>query len=89
MNYKLKLARIKKGLLQKDIAKNIGTTERTYSNYENGKRKIKVEDAIKIANVLDKTVEELFTTEEEPFTNENIKIERNTSTEEIYNERII
>ena len=37
-------------LRQEDIAKILGTTKQTYGRYENGTRKLQIEDLIKLAN---------------------------------------
>lgn len=60
MGSKLKALRIKNGKLQKDLADFLGIAERTYSHYENGSRKLKLEYAIKIATLFKVSVEEIF-----------------------------
>ncbi len=56
----LKDKREKMGLTQVKIAKESKITERGYQDYEYGKREPKVRTAIRIAKVLNSTVEELF-----------------------------
>lgn len=46
----LKEQRIKNKLKQREIAKEIGVTERTYCNYENGTREPDIDTLIKIAD---------------------------------------
>lgn len=46
----LKELRKENGLKQKEIAEKIQITERTYSNYETGKREPDIETLIKIAD---------------------------------------
>ena len=43
MNEKLKLLRKEKGVLQRDVAKAIGISESSYSNYEQGTREPSIE----------------------------------------------
>ena len=47
-------------LTQKDVAEKAGITERGYQNYELGLRKPNVDTAIRIADALNSSVEELF-----------------------------
>ena len=56
----LKKLRISKGLTQNEIARSVGITVVTYQNYEYGTREPKVSFAIKLAKVLNITVEDLF-----------------------------
>lgn len=48
----LKTLRVEKGYNQEEIAKHIGISTATYSNYETGKRKIPAEHKQKIAEFL-------------------------------------
>ena len=57
---KLKELRIKKGLLQKELADLVGVSGNAISNYEVGFREPNIETLIKIAIVLDTTVDELI-----------------------------
>lgn len=41
--------RVDNELRQEDIAKILNTSKQSYGMYENGQRKLKIEDAIKIA----------------------------------------
>lgn len=60
LNKKLKAKRELSNLTQEDISNKAAISTRTYQNYELGLRSPKVEIAIKIAEILDSTVEELF-----------------------------
>ena len=48
------------GFTQVQVANKAGIAERMYQEYEYGKRKPGVETAIRIAKILNSTVEELF-----------------------------
>ena len=50
---RLKEARSKAGLSQKDLALKLGTSPQNLAQYENGKRNPKKETLVKIANALD------------------------------------
>lgn len=56
----IKLARIKKGLTQQDLATALGTTKSAISRYELGKREPKYRLLQKIAQVLDTNSSELI-----------------------------
>ena len=60
MNTKLKTAREKKGLHKTAIAKITGIATMTYFRYESGERVPDAHTAIRIAEALETTVEELF-----------------------------
>ena len=60
MNSKLKDARKRVDLTQVQVAEKACVAERMYQEYEYGKRKPGVETAIRIAKILNSTVEELF-----------------------------
>lgn len=62
MQNKLRAKRIEAGLLQTQIAKRCGITTRVYQYYESGGRVPNVYAALKIADALNSTVEELFST---------------------------
>ena len=59
----LKNFRAAKGITQKQISTLCGISERQYIRYENNDQEPAVRTAIRIARVLDTTVEELFPTE--------------------------
>ena len=56
----LRAAREASGKTQAQVAKEIGVTELSYQRYEYGKREPGVRTAIRIAKVLNSTVEDLF-----------------------------
>lgn len=60
MNLVLKNAREQVQLSQLEMARKMCISERAYQNYEANKREPKVRLAIRIAEVLNSTVEELF-----------------------------
>ena len=45
--------RTKKGLSQEEVAKAIGVSQKSYSNYENGTRNPKIDKIIKLAKLLE------------------------------------
>lgn len=57
---RIKEFRTKRGLRQKDVAKMIGVSVPSISYYERGKKKPSINNALKIAQVLDTTIEDLF-----------------------------
>lgn len=59
-NTKLYEARVKSGVLQKDVAAAAGLTVRGYQNYETGERIPRADIAILIAKAVNSTVEKLF-----------------------------
>lgn len=59
-NKKLIAARNETGLTQVEVAEKAGTTERMYQRYEAGECLPKVDIAKRIAQILHKTVEDLF-----------------------------
>lgn len=65
MNMNLKLARIKQGIKQKDLAINLGITPQYLNNIEKGKTEPRRDLMIKIAKALNTTVQALFFDEEE------------------------
>jgi putative transcriptional regulator len=64
-NLKLKLARIEKGLSQEELADLCEVTRQTIGLIEKGKYNPTLNLCIKIAQVLDKTLNDLFWDEEE------------------------
>ncbi|ENI1325024.1 helix-turn-helix transcriptional regulator [Listeria monocytogenes] len=57
---KLKIKREEKGLSQVEVAKQAGISTRQYQRVEAGEHLPNVEPAIKIAELLSTTVEQLF-----------------------------
>ena len=64
-NIKLKLARIEKGLSQQELAARCEATRQTIGLIEKGKYNPSLNLCIKIATVLDKTLNDLFWDEKE------------------------
>lgn len=62
---KLKLVRTSKNITQSALATKCGISVRTLIRYENGEREPDVYTAIRLAEALGTTVEELFPLEEE------------------------
>lgn len=56
----LKLERTSKGLTQKDIADNLGIKTQSYQAYESGLSLPSAENLLKLAIVLDLSIDELF-----------------------------
>ncbi|MCM1363588.1 MAG: helix-turn-helix domain-containing protein [Faecalibacterium sp.] len=56
----LKKERIKKGLNQNQIAKELETTQTTIAKYENGKLEPKIENIGKIADILECSIDYLM-----------------------------
>ena len=61
MNIKLRQMREQKGLTQSELAKRCSISNRAYQNYELGLRTPNVSVAIKIAQVLNTDVKNIFT----------------------------
>lgn len=59
MNH-IKKFRKKEKLSQSDIAKELGIKQNTFSQWETGRRKPDVMQAIKLADILGTTVESLY-----------------------------
>ena len=59
-NMKLKLARVEKDLSQEELANLVGATRQTIGLIELGKYNPSIKLCIKIANTLDKTLNDLF-----------------------------
>ena len=64
-NIKLKLARVEKGLSQQQLAERVGVTRQTIGLIEKGKYNPTLNLCIKIAKVLDRTLNDLFWEENE------------------------
>ena len=67
-NGNLKEARLRSGLSQKEVAKNIGIAKSTYSLYESGNREPNVNTIKKIADCLNVSADTLLGLNEEPTT---------------------
>jgi putative transcriptional regulator len=71
MRHKLRMARQEKGITQTFIAKKLGyKTASGYNNIEMGRTKPSIEKAKKIADILGKSIDELFF--DENFFDENL-----------------
>ncbi len=57
---KIRRARLRKGITQNKIAEKIGISQPTYAQWENGKRKPKLETLKKIADALEVPVSTLY-----------------------------
>ena len=57
---KLKELRLKKGLTQTELGEKVGVKQSTFTNWENGKREPNFETIIKIADLLEVSVDWLF-----------------------------
>lgn len=57
---RLKELRLKKGLTQQQIADEIGVNRGSYSNWEKGKREPSFENLIKLADLLEVSLDWLF-----------------------------
>ncbi|PLX13458.1 MAG: transcriptional regulator [Marinilabiliales bacterium] len=64
-NLKLKMARVEKGLSQQELADLVDATRQTIGLIEKGKYNPSLNICIKIAKVLDKTLNDIFWHEEE------------------------
>ena len=64
MTNQLALCRKRAGLTQKQLGAEIGVTYAAISNYETGKRQIEYETALKLGEILDCTVAEIYGQEE-------------------------
>jgi len=60
MNMKLKLARVAKNLSQEELAEEIGVTRQTIGLIEKGKYNPTLNLCVRLAKVLDRTLDELF-----------------------------
>ena len=59
-NIRLKLARVEKGLSQQDLADLVGATRQTIGLIEKGKYNPSLNLCVKIAKVLNRTLNDLF-----------------------------
>lgn len=59
MHLKMKQIRVGLGLGQKDVAEKLGMPVRRYGSYERGERTLSLEDAARIADVFDCSLDEL------------------------------
>ena len=59
-NVKLETARLNKRMTQEQLAALVSISIRAYKTYESGERLPRVDTAIRIADALESTVEELF-----------------------------
>lgn len=57
---RLKELRLKKGLTQTELGKKVGVKQNTFTNWENGKREPNFETIIKIADLLEVSLDWLF-----------------------------
>ena len=57
---RLKELRLKKGLTQTELGEKVGVKQSTFTNWENGKREPNFETIIKIADLLEVSVDWLF-----------------------------
>lgn len=57
---RLKEIRIKRGLTQTELGKKVGVKQSTFTNWENGKREPNFEIVIKLADLLEVSVDWLF-----------------------------
>lgn len=57
---KLRAARLAAGLTQAEMGKKLGLTMAGYRQKEVGERKISIEEAIKISNILHMSLDEIF-----------------------------
>jgi transcriptional regulator with XRE-family HTH domain len=53
---RIKVRRVEKRLSQRELAESIGVEQTQVSTWESGKRVLRIEDAMKIAQILDTTV---------------------------------
>lgn len=60
MGLNLKIARIRKGLSQKQLADKVGISPATVSKAETGKFDLRLSTLIKLSKVLDVSIEELI-----------------------------
>ena len=56
----LKIARIESGLKQREVAQEIGVLTETISSWETGRYSPTIDNAIKLARVYGKSLDELF-----------------------------
>ncbi len=65
MKNKIEQIRKERGILQEELAKNMGVSRQTISSLENGRYNPSITLAYKIAKYFDMTIEEVFVFEEE------------------------
>lgn len=63
-NEKLKELRISKGLSQHFIAKQLNINDRSYQNYEYGKREPNIETLIQLSSILNVSLDDLLCRED-------------------------
>lgn len=69
MNMKLKYFREKLGKTQEQVANMLGLQKQTYQNYELGKRQADYETLLKMADLFNASLDELFNREDFSFLN--------------------
>lgn len=57
---RLKELRLKKGLTQTELGEKVGVKQNTFTNWENGKRELSFENLIKLADLLEVSLDWLF-----------------------------
>ena len=57
---RLKELRLKKGLTQTELGEKVGVKQSTFTNWENGKREPSFENLVKLADLLDVSLDSLF-----------------------------
>ena len=57
---RLKELRLKKGLTQTELGEKVGVKQNTFTNWENGKREPSFENLIKLADLLEVSLDSLF-----------------------------
>lgn len=57
---RLKELRLKKGLTQTELGEKVGVKQNTFTNWENGKREPNFENLVKLADLLDVSLDWLF-----------------------------
>lgn len=60
VNMELKYLRVKNGLTQEETAKILNMTTATYSRKENGIREFSINEAKKISDLFNTSIEEIF-----------------------------
>lgn len=70
-NYKLIQARKAKGFTQEKLAKKLDYKKSTISNWENGYSTPKMDDAFKVAEILEKDIKDLFFSQKEQDSHTN------------------
>ena len=57
---RLKESRLKKGLTQTELGEKVGVKQSTFTNWENGKREPSYENLVKLADLLEVSLDSLF-----------------------------